>query len=136
MREGVLPGGGVALLACRPALRQKLAASTDADEQAACRILIRAVEEPFRTIVSNAGYDDSDVMAEVRLAGDGYGFDVTRGKVMSMVEAGIYDATAVQKAAAYGALSTAAMALTVDVLVHHAQLEEARRPELARKKQI
>ena len=71
MREGVLPGGGVALLACRPALRDRLAASTDTNERAAYRILIEAVEEPFRTIVSNAGFDDSDVMAEVRLAGPG-----------------------------------------------------------------
>jgi chaperonin GroEL len=136
MMEGVLPGGGAALLACLPALRERLAVSTDADERAAFRILIKAMEEPFRVIVSNAGYDDSDVMAGVRLAGPGHGFDVISGEVVDAVSAGIYDATAVQKAAVYGALSTAAMALTVDVLVHHAEPEQAPLPEPAKKKQL
>ena len=141
MREGVLPGGGVALLACRPALRDKLEASTDANERAAYRILIEAVEEPFRTIVSNAGYDDSDVMAEVRFAnrgsgGHSHGFDAVSGKVVDAAQAGIHDATAVQKAVVYGTLSTAAMALTVDVLVHHGEPEQAPLPQPGKKKQL
>ncbi|MGD9145244.1 MAG: chaperonin GroEL [Anaerolineae bacterium] len=141
MREGVLPGGGVALLACRPALRDKLAASTDANERAAYRILIDAVEEPFRTIASNAGYDASDLMAEVRLAnqesgGHSYGFDAVSGQVVDAAEAGILDATAVQKAVVYGALSTAALALTVDVLVHHGELEQAPLPQPGKRKEL
>jgi len=136
MMEGVLPGGGAALLACRPALRERLAESSDADERAAYRILIGALEEPFRTIVSNAGHDASDVMAEVRLAGAGYGFDVTSGKVVDMVQAGIYDAAMVLKAAVYGALTTAALALTVDVLVHHGEMEQAPLPQPATRKRL
>ncbi len=136
MREGVLPGGGVALLACRPLLRDRLAESTDADERAAYRILITALEEPFRAIVANAGYDASDVMAEVRLAGPGYGFDVTSGQVVDMVQAGIYDVTMVQKAVVFGALTTAAMALTVDVLVLHREPEQAPLPEPAKWKRL
>jgi len=136
MMEGVLPGGGTALLACRPVLREKLAGGSDADERAAYRILIGALEEPFRTIVSNAGYDASDVMAEVRLAGAGYGFDVTSGKVVDMVQAGIYDAAMVLKAAVYGALTTAALALTVDVLVHHGEMEQAPLPQPATRKRL
>jgi chaperonin GroEL len=140
MREGILPGGGTALLACLPALREKLARSTNAreraDERAAYRILIRAMEEPFRTIVSNAGYDDSDVMAEVRLAGPGHGFDVVSGKVVDVAQAGIYDAAAVQKAVVYGALSTAALALTVDVLVLRGEPEQAPLPKPAQRKQL
>jgi chaperonin GroEL len=136
MMEGVLPGGGTALLACLPALREKLTQSTDENERAAFRILIKAMEEPIRVIVSNAGYDDSDVMAGVRLAGPGHGFDVTSGEVVHSLDAGIYDATAVQKAVVYGALSTAAIALTVDVLVHHAEPEQAPPPEPAKKKQL
>jgi chaperonin GroEL len=136
MMEGILPGGGTALLACRPALRARLAQSNEPEERAAYHILVKAMEEPFRTIVSNAGYDDSDVMAEVRLAGPGFGFDVTSGKVVDVVQAGIYDATAVQKAAVYGALSTAALALTVDVLVHHAEPEQAPLPNPAKRKQL
>ena len=136
MREGVLPGGGVALLACRPVLRERLAESTDADERAAYRILTTALEEPFRAIVANAGYDASDVMAEVRLAGPGYGFDVTSGQVVDMVQAGIYDVTMVQKAVVFGALTTAAMALTVDVLVLHREPEQAPLPEPAKWKRL
>jgi chaperonin GroEL len=136
MMDGVLPGGGAALLACRPALQEKLAASTDPDERAAYRILIRAMEAPFRTIVSNAGYDASDVMAEVRLAGPDHGFDATRGQVVEMIEAGIYDAAAVLRAVVFGALSTSAMALTVDVLVHHAEPEQAALPRPAKQKRL
>ncbi len=136
MMEGVLPGGGTALLACRPALREKLGESSSVDEQAAYRILLRAVEEPFRTIVSNAGYDDCDVMAQVRLADADHGFDVNSGRVVDMADAGIYDAAKVLKAAAYGALTTAALALTVDVLVHHGEPEQAPLPAPARRKQL
>ena len=136
IREGILPGGGTALLACLPALREKLARSTDADERAAYRILIRAMEEPFRTIVSNAGNDDSDVMADVRLAGPGHGFDVVSGEVVDVAQAGIFDATAVQKAVVFGALSSAALALTVDVLVLHGEPEQAPLPKPAKRKQL
>lgn len=115
--EGVLPGGGVALLACRPALQKLLDQSTDADERAAYRILIRALEEPIRTILTNAGYDASEVMAEIKRAGPGYGFDVRSGKIVNAVEAGILDAAAVQKEAMHSAIAGAALALTVDVLV-------------------
>ena len=136
MTDGVLPGGGTSLLACRPALQEKLATSTDSDERAAYGILLRAMETPFRTIVSNAGHDASDMMAEVRLAGPGYGFDATRGQVVEMMKAGIYDATAVLKAVVFGALSTSAMALTVDVLVHHGEPEQAPLPKPAKRKKL
>jgi chaperonin GroEL len=118
MMEGVVPGGGVALLSCRLALQQMLAHSDGPDERAAYRILIKALAEPFRTIVDNAGYDASDAMAEVRLAGPGHGFDATAGRVVDMMQTGIYDPAIVLKSAAYGAVTTAALALTVDVLVH------------------
>jgi chaperonin GroEL len=87
--EGVVPGGGVALLACRPALQTRLDQNTDSDERAAYRILIEAMAAPLRTIVANAGYDASDVMAEIRLAGPGHGFDVTSGQVVDMMQRGI-----------------------------------------------
>jgi chaperonin GroEL len=118
MMEGVVPGGGVALLSCRLALQQMLAHSDGPDERAAYRILIKALAEPFRTIVANAGYDASEAMAEVRLAGPGHGFDATAGRVVDMMQTGIYDPAIVLKSAAYGAVTTAVLALTVDVLVH------------------
>lgn len=118
MMEGVVPGGGVALLACRPALQRLLDQSSDSDARAAYRILIQAVEAPMRTIIANAGYDASEIMAHVKLAGPGHVFDVTSGHIVDAMQAGIYDATAVQKAAVYGAVTGAAQALTIDVVVH------------------
>ncbi len=123
--EGIVPGGGVALLMCRPALQRMLEQSTDADERAAYRILIRAMEEPIRTILTNAGYDASEVMAELKMAGPGYGFDVRSGKVVNVMEAGIFDAASVQKEAMHSAIAGAALALTVDVLIHRRQPPEA-----------
>jgi chaperonin GroEL len=116
--DGVVPGGGVSLLACRPSLQERLDQSTDPDERAAYRILIKALEEPIRTILINAGYDASEVMAEMKRADAGYGFDVRSGQIVDMAKAGIFDAASVQKAAVHSAIASAALALTIDVLVH------------------
>lgn len=118
--EGMLPGGGTALLACRPMLQQQLNQANDPDERAAYHILLEAISAPFRTIVTNAGFDDRDVLAEIKLARGGptYGFDVTSEQVVDMVAAGIWDPAIVQKSAVYIAISSAALALTIDVLIH------------------
>jgi chaperonin GroEL len=118
LREGVLPGGGLALLACRPKLRRLLEASTNSDEQAAYRILLRALEEPIRTIVSNAGFDAGSVVAQVNQSEPGCGFDVRQGQLVQLEQTGILDVAAAQKAAIHGAVTSAALALTVDILVH------------------
>jgi chaperonin GroEL len=123
--EGVLPGGGVSLLACRPALQRMLDQSTDSDERAAYRILIRALEEPIRTILTNAGYDASEVMAEIKRAGAGYGFDVRSGEITDMAQAGIFDAANVQREAVHSAVAGAALALTIDVLIHRKEPPQA-----------
>jgi chaperonin GroEL len=123
--EGVLPGGGVSLLACRPALQKRLEQSTDPDERAAYRILIKALEAPIRAILTNAGHDASEVMAEIKHAGAGRGFDVRSGHIVDVAEAGIFDAANVQRAAVRSAVAGAAMALTVDVLIHHKKPKEA-----------
>ncbi|HZG65549.1 MAG TPA: chaperonin GroEL [Herpetosiphonaceae bacterium] len=124
IRDGVLPGGGIALLACRPRLRELLAASTDPDEQAAYRILIHALEQPIRTIAGNSGYEPGAVLAEVDQAQEAFGFDVRCGRIADMAESGIFDVAAAQRAAIRGAISGAATALTVDILVHKRKPEE------------
>ncbi len=131
--EGILPGGGAALLACRPLLERKLNQSGNSDEKAAYRILLEAVAAPFRTIVTNAGFDDRDVLAEIKLAGGGptFGFDVLSEQATDMITAGIWDAAIVQKSAVYAAISSAALALTIDVMVHRTEQPEhatGRRP--------
>lgn len=125
---GVIPGGGVSLLACRPAIQRMLDDATEPEEQAAYRMVIRALEEPTRTIVANAGFDPSDIMAEIRLAGPGYGFDVKSERVVNMAEAGIYDSLIVQREAVRSGIESAALGLTIDVLVHRKKPLESVNP--------
>ena len=101
----MVPGGGVALLNCRPALQQRLEQAANTDERAAYRILVHAMEAPIRAILTNAGYDASEVLAQIKLAGPEYGFDVRSGRVVDMEQAGIWDAAAVLKAAVHGAVA-------------------------------
>ncbi|MGQ9500769.1 MAG: chaperonin GroEL [Anaerolineae bacterium] len=136
LREGVLPGGGVALLNCRPALEARARTATDPDERAAYRILAEAVAAPIRAIITNAGFDASETLAELKQHGPGYGFDVVRERVLPMAEAGIYDPAIVTKSVAYTAITSAAQALTIDVMVHHAQPEQAPLPDLSPSKQL
>jgi chaperonin GroEL len=136
LMEGVLPGGGVSLLACRPVLQCLLDQTTDSDARAAYGILIKAMEAPARTIISNAGYDASEVMAEIKLAGPGCGFDVNSERVVDMAQAGIYDVTAVQKSAVYATIASAALALTIDVMVHHRNPEQVSAPAPGRRKRL
>ena len=126
--EGVIPGGGSVLLSCQPMLHQRMKQASSEDERAAYRILHKAMEIPARTLIENAGYDAHEVLPEIRRAGEGYGFDVLVGKVVKMTEAGIYDVTNVLTSALHGAISSAALALTVDVLVHRKKLEPSVKP--------
>jgi chaperonin GroEL len=128
VREGMLPGGGVSLLACHKPLQHRLEYSADADKRAAYQILIKAMEAPIRAILTNAGYDASEVMAEIRLAGNGHAFDVRSRQVVDMAQAGIWDAAAVLKTAVHSAVSGAALALTTDVLVHHKKPQQVTEP--------
>jgi chaperonin GroEL len=128
LREGVLPGGGVAFLACKPALIARLSVESEPEEYAAYRILSKAMETPIRTLLTNAGYDASEVMAELKSAPPGSGFDVNSGKAVNVIEAGILDVAAVTKAAVRAAVSGAGLALTTDVIVHHKKLEGSTKP--------
>ncbi|MBN1876548.1 MAG: chaperonin GroEL [Anaerolineae bacterium] len=118
IREGVIPGGGVALLACRSVLAARVAQCTDVDERAAYRILLTAVEAPTRALLENVGLEPGMVFADLNSAGPGYGFDVQCQEIVDMAEAGIYDAVTVVQSAVRSGVAGAAMALTTDVLVH------------------
>jgi len=128
VREGVVPGGGVCLLDCQAIVQEELEKSADPDERAAYRILLRALEEPTRVIIENAGYKPDEVMAKIRPAGPGKGFDVRTATVADFRDVGIVDSVAVQKAAVVGAVKTAALALTVDVMVHRKKPPESMTP--------
>ena len=136
LMEGVLPGGGTALLACRSALRRKQKASVEVEQRAAYQILLEAVSKPFSTILKNAGYDPGYILAEMEMAGSGYGFDVNSGEIVNMVQSGVFDPANVQRAAVYAGIESAALALTVDVLVHHRNPEKAELPQPVKMKQV
>lgn len=116
--EGVLPGGGVALLACCSAFQETAKQSTDPDERAACQILLTALQAPFRTLMTNAGFDAGEVLAQIDLSRPREGFDVMTAQPVDMIQAGILDSSSVIKAAMRSAIGSAALALTIDVLVH------------------
>ena len=127
LRDGVVPGGG----SCAAPLQTRVArtcgnAPTSKSEQPT-RSLASALAAPTRTIASNAGFDASDVVAEIRQSQNGAGFDVLRGEIVDMIAAGIVDSASVTKAAVYAAISSAALALTIDVLVHRS--EQAQRAD-------
>ncbi len=115
--RGNLPGGGAALLSCRPVLRRMAECAEDPDERMAYRGLSRGLEEPARAIIENAGYEAEPILRQIEKVGTG--FDVRRGQIVDMAGAGIIDSASVVMTAVQEAVASAALALTVDVLVHH-----------------
>ncbi len=126
VKEGVLPGGGMALARCRQRLAPMLANGADPDERAAFRILYDALLEPARAIYENAGYEPGEVFARLAHAADQRSFDVMSGEIVEGRQ--LLDSAATQKEALRNAVLTAGMALTIDVLVHHKTPEIARSP--------
>ena len=114
VEEGVVPGGGVALVRCIGAV-EKL--SLTGDERSGADIVRRCLEEPLRQIVSNAGFEGSVVVDEVRRATGDRGFDAKEGKPSSLYEAGIIDPTKVVRSALQNAASVAGLMLTTETLV-------------------
>jgi chaperonin GroEL len=125
---GALPGGGLALLRLRERLIERSAAASNPDERAAYSILSKAVEAPFRAIVTNAGYDPGQVLARIDAAGPNAVWDANSGTIVDLEEAGLLDSAAVLLAAVRAAIEGAAQALTIDTIVHHRTPEEAINP--------
>src|SRR5713226_8545238 len=115
LEEGVVPGGGAALVIALSALdniKTKMP-----EEMTGVNILRRALEEPLRQIAINAGYDGPVVVANVREKPFGYGFDATSGQYVDMFKAGIVDPVKVTRTALQNAVSIAAMFLTMGTLI-------------------
>ncbi|MDP3093660.1 MAG: chaperonin GroEL [bacterium] len=114
IEEGVVPGGGVALLRCLPALAE---IKLSGDEKTGADILKRALEEPIRQIVQNAGLDGAVVCEEVKKRQDGFGFDAAAMEYKDLIEAGIIDPTKVVRTALENAVSAASMLLTTEAVI-------------------
>ena len=115
VEEGVVPGGGVALIRAQPAL-DELKGEND-DQDVGINILRKAIEEPLRQIVANAGQDASVILNDVA-AGDGnYGFNAATGEYGDLVDMGIIDPTKVTRLALQNASSVAGLLLTTEAMV-------------------
>ncbi|MFZ2190051.1 MAG: chaperonin GroEL [Candidatus Magasanikiibacteriota bacterium] len=112
--EGVVPGGGVALVRAISALDNL---QLDDEEMVAVGILKRALEEPLRLIAQNAGYDGSVVVNEVKKNSGNFGFNAATGNYEDMVTAGIIDPTKVTRSALQNAVSIAGMFLTTEAVI-------------------
>jgi chaperonin GroEL len=124
--DGIVPGGGTALLRCIPAA-QAVADKLKDDERFGAEIVVRALEKPVRTIAENSGTDGAVVADEVRLRGEknpNIGFDANTGEYVDMFKAGIVDPTRVTRSALVNASSIAGLMLTTEVMVTKIEEEE------------
>ncbi|TCJ15642.1 chaperonin GroEL [Rubrobacter taiwanensis] len=127
LEEGIVPGGGVALLHAQEAVG-KLLDELDGDERTGARIIYRALEEPLRQIAVNAGADGSIVVDKVREKGDGIGFNALTGEYEDLIKAGIIDPTMVTRSALQNAASIGGLLVTTDVVVAEPEEEQPAMP--------
>ena len=128
VEEGVLPGGGIALLRARAKVNQELHGA-NADQDAGVRIVMRALEEPLRQIVANAGEEPSVVLARVLEGKDNYGYNALTGEYGDLVQMGILDPCKVTRSALQNAASIAGLILTTDCMIARVP-EEPRAPAM------
>ena len=114
VEEGIVPGGGTALIRCQKALdNMKLTG----DEEIGAAILRRAIEEPLRTLANNAGVEGSVIVAEVKNGKKTFGYNADQDTYVDMFEAGIIDPTKVTRTALRNAASIAGLMLTTEALI-------------------
>jgi chaperonin GroEL len=123
VEEGIVAGGGVALLRARQAIGALKGDNHDQD--AGIKIVLRAVEQPLREIVGNAGDEPSVVINQVLSGKGNYGFNAATGQYGDMIEMGILDPTKVTRTALQNAASVAGLMLTTECMVAEAPKDEA-----------
>jgi chaperonin GroEL len=124
--DGIVPGGGVALLRCIPAAKET-AKGLEGDEKLGAEIVIRSLEKPIRTIAENSGVDGAVVADEVRIRSEksvNIGYNANTGEYVDMFKAGIVDPTRVTKSALTNAASIAGLMLTTEVMITKIDEEE------------
>src|SRR5512142_1203016 len=122
VEEGVVPGGGVALIRAQKAL-EKLEGSNE-DQQVGIAILRRSIEEPLRQIVDNAGEDPAVILNRVKDGKGAFGYNAATGEFGDMLEAGILDPTKVTRLALQNAASVSGLLLTTEVMIAEAPKDE------------
>jgi chaperonin GroEL len=117
LEEGIVPGGGVALL---HAIKAVDATKLEGDERTGAMIVERALQEPLRQLAANAGLEGSVVVNDVRAAKAGQGLNVDTGEIVDLVKAGIIDPAMVTRSALQNAASIAKNILTTEAIVAEA----------------
>ncbi len=125
VEEGIVPGGGVALLRCVSSLEK---VKLEGDQQLGVNIVKRTLEEPLRQIAENAGFEGSVVLEKVRKEKTSMGFDAAAETYVDMLEAGIIDPTKVTRCALQNAASVASLMLTTEVMVADIPEKEHKAP--------
>jgi chaperonin GroEL len=115
LEEGIVPGGGVALLTAQEAIQDD--ALGEADERTGAKIVRRALEEPLRQIAENSGLEGSVVVNDVRKSGKGEGLNAATGEIVDLVKEGIIDPAMVTRSALQNAASIAKNILTTEAIV-------------------
>jgi len=123
VEEGIVAGGGVALLRCLPSLE---AMKLEGDEQIGVEIVKRAVEEPLRALAANAGVEGSVIVDDVKHRKGNEGYNVVTGKMEDLVKAGVVDPKKVTRTALQNAASIAALLLTTECII--TELPEKEKP--------
>jgi chaperonin GroEL len=122
VEEGVVPGGGVALVRALKAI-EKLVGKNE-DQTTGIKILARSIEEPLRQIVSNAGEDAAVVLNRVREGKGTFGYNAATGEYGDMIEMGILDPTKVTRLALQNAASVSGLLLTTEVMIAESPKED------------
>lgn len=123
VEEGIVPGGGVALIRARAAIANLKGANSD--QSAGVKIVLRAMEEPLRQIVANGGEDASVVVAAVAQGQGNYGYNSASGQYGDLVADGVVDPTKVTRTALQNAASVAGLLLTTDAAIAELPKEES-----------
>jgi chaperonin GroEL len=126
--EGIVPGGGAALLKARPAI-QAVLESLSGDERIGAAIVLRAVEEPIRHIASNSGIDGGVVVDEVGTSDAPIGYNANTGEFVNMFDAGIIDPTKVTRSALENAASIAGLMLTTEAMITNIKEDDEKAPK-------
>ncbi|HEX3070703.1 MAG TPA: chaperonin GroEL [Thermoanaerobaculia bacterium] len=121
VEEGIVPGGGVALLRAIAAVE---AVKAEGDVKVGVNVIRRALEEPFRQIVFNAGKEAAVLLNEIKVKGGNWGYDAREDKVVDMITAGIIDPAKVTKQALQNASSIAGLMLTTEAIISEIKEEE------------
>ena len=122
VEEGVVPGGGVALVRALKAIEKLVGANEDQNH--GIKILARAIEEPLRQIVTNAGEDAAVVLNRVREGKGTFGYNAATGEYGDMIELGILDPTKVTRLALQNAASVSGLLLTTEVMIAESPKED------------